>query len=114
MNDMKFALRQLLKNPGFTTVAVLMLALGIGANTTVFSWMRGVLLHPLRGIMEAERLVTLETLNVTGSYIDSSYPDFWDFREQAQSLAGVIALHDRPLSFGSDEHPERVWAEFVS
>src|SRR5262245_23893067 len=114
MNDLKFAFRQLLKNPGFTAVAVVTLALGIGTNTTVFSWMRGVMLHPLRGVPEAERLVTLESLNVTGGYIDSSYPDFRDYRDQARSLAGLIAFHDRPLSFGADDQPERVWAEFVS
>src|SRR6185503_11156696 len=114
MNDLKFAIRQLLKNPGFTAVAVLTLALGIGANTTVFSWTRAVLLHPLRGVADAERLVTLETLTAAGGYIDSSYPDFRDYRDQSQSLAGVIAFHDRPLSFGTDEQPERVWAEFVS
>ena len=114
MNDLRFAFRQLLKNPGFTAVAVLTLALGIGANTTVFSWTRAVLLHPLHGVAESERLVTIETLTAAGGYIDSSYPDFRDYRDQAQLLAGVIAFHDRPLSLGEDDQPERVWAEFVS
>jgi predicted permease len=114
LSDLKYAIRSLLKNPWFTAVVIVTLALGIGANTTVFSWARAVLLHPLRGVADAERLLTLETLTPAGGYIDSSYPDFRDYRDQSQSLAGVIAFHDRPLSFGANERPERVWAEFVS
>src|SRR5262245_7831958 len=58
MNDLKFAFRQLLKNPGFTAVAVLTLALGIGANTTIFTVAYGVLLKPLP-LPQSERLVNV-------------------------------------------------------
>ena len=60
MNDLKFAFRQLLKNPGFTAVAVLTLALGIGANTAVFSLVSALLFRPVTGVREADRLVAVD------------------------------------------------------
>src|SRR2546422_3620792 len=83
MNDLKFAFRQLLKNPGFTAVAVLTLALGIGANTAIFSVINGVLLKPLP-YPEPERLVTLwERSPQRGVEAERvSGPNYLDWREQ--------------------------------
>src|SRR5437773_7380864 len=67
MNDLKFAFRQLLKNPGFTAVAVLTLALGIGANTAIFSVVNGVLLKPLP-YLEPERLIMIFESNPKGGW----------------------------------------------
>src|SRR4030095_14979171 len=81
MNDLKFAFRQLLKNPGFTAVAVLTLALGIGANTAIFSVINAVLLK-LFPFPESDRLVWLAERgpNLGGGPI--SYPNFTDWRAQ--------------------------------
>src|SRR5262245_10561279 len=90
MNDLRFAFRQLLKNPGFTAVAVLTLALGIGANTAIFSIINGVLLKPLP-YPDPDRLVTLwerspqrgvEQERVSG-------PNYLDWRAQNSTLADL-------------------------
>ena len=87
MNDLRFALRQLLKNPGFTVVAVLTLALGIGANTVVFSVAKTVLFRPL-GFETADRLMWVRILNTqTGITEDRlSWRDIEDIRESTQSF----------------------------
>ena len=61
-SNLKYSVRSLLNTPWLTAVVVITLALGIAANTAVFSWTRGVLLHPLRGVADAQRLVSLETV----------------------------------------------------
>ncbi|HTH47049.1 MAG TPA: ABC transporter permease [Candidatus Limnocylindria bacterium] len=80
MNDLKFAFRQLLKNPGFTAVAVLTLALGIGATTAIFSVVSAVMLRPLP-FPESDRLLWLSEGNAQGNY-PISYPNFTDWQAQ--------------------------------
>src|SRR5438874_13503547 len=96
MNDLKFAIRQLLKNPGFTAVAVLTLALGIGANTALFSVVNGVLLRPLP-FREQERLVTLwESSPAQG--IDQqaiSPPSFMDWPAQGSGVEEMAFCRGR-------------------
>src|SRR5215510_13562491 len=102
MNDLKFACRQLLKNPGFTLIAVLTLALGVGANTAIFSVINGVLLRPL-SYHEPERIVTL--LNFGRGPVSPA--NFLDLRATSQSFeqmaaaeawGGTLAGADRPES----------------
>src|SRR5262249_43014498 len=89
-------------------------ALGIAANTAVFSWTRGVLLNPFRGVADGQRLVSLERVNPTGDHGGFSYPDFLDFRYSSRSLAGAIAFQQDHLALGNASEAERVWVEFVS
>jgi predicted permease len=113
---LKYSVRSLLKTPWLTAVVAITLAVGIAANTAVFSWTRGVLLHPLPGVADVGRLFAMETLPPAGggAYIEISYPDFRDYRDSSRSLAGAIAFQDRALSLGEGTQAELVWAEFVS
>src|SRR2546426_11847317 len=90
MNDLKFALRQLFKNPGFTAVAVLTLALGIGANTAMFSLVNGVSLKPLP-YPASNRLVSLsENQREQGQdFVNLTAPGFTDWRTQGTGFADL-------------------------
>jgi predicted permease len=114
IQDIRYAQRVLRKTPGATLVAILSLALGLAVNTTVFSWVRAVLLNPLPGVASPSRVVTIETVAPPGEMIDSSYPDYRDYRDRSTLLDGVIAFKERPLGLGADNRAERVWSLMVS
>ena len=110
--DLRYAVRQLIRSPGFTAVAVLTLSLGIGANTAIFSVVNAVLLRPLP-YPEPSRLVKLEERRANGAPNTVSYPNFLDWRKDG--ALGSMALF-RPLAFnvGGDDRPERVAGALVS
>ncbi len=114
LTDLRFALRSLLKAPGFALVTVLTLALGIGTTTTVFSWIERVLLNPLPGVVKSDRLVALETRGPSGDLMDTSYPDFRDFQARTNNLTGILVFKERPLNLGEGESAQRVWSQLVS
>src|SRR2546428_2705517 len=97
MNDLKFALRQLLKTPGFAAVAVLTLALGIGANTAIFNLVNAVLLRPM-AVQKPEEIVSMSaTTGPSGPPESSSYLDYLDFRDGSRDvLTGVAAVSGIP------------------
>jgi predicted permease len=113
-SELKYAVRSLAKTPWLTAVVVITLALGIAANTAVFSWTRGVLLNPFHGVADAQRLVALEIVYRGEDEGNASYPDFRDYRDSSRSLAGVIAYWIGPLSLENENQTERAWAQFVS
>jgi predicted permease len=109
--DLRYGIRMLAKAPGFTAVAVLTLALGIGGNATVFSWIRSVLLSPLPGVADADSLVAVETVMPNGEYHTSSYPDYRDYRDRNHVFSALIGfeLAGVDMSLRNDAPPERVW-----
>ena len=113
LQDVRFGVRMMLRNPAFSAVAVLTLAIGIGACATAFSWIDGILLQPLSGVADATRLVTLESLTPNGAMVPNSYPDFRDFRDHL-STVDVAVAHPAAFSVGPDGHGERMWGEMVS
>ena len=112
--DVGFGARMLRKNPGFTAVAILTLALGIGANTTIFSWVRSVLLNPLPGVASPERVVALETLATNGEWLATSYLDFRDLRDNCKLSQQMSVAKPMDLAVGNENALERVWGEAVS
>src|SRR5690349_14621442 len=90
LKDVRYALRSLRRAPGFTLAVVLTLGLGIGANTAIFSVVRGILLKPLPH-KEGDRLVYLRqsTSGLGGENIAFSVPEILDFRNAARSLGGI-------------------------
>jgi predicted permease len=104
LSDLRFAFRQLLKSPGFTAVAALSLALGIGATTTVFCWIQGIVLHPLPGVDRQEQMVVLTTIHDKQMWDTVSLPDLKDHRELKEVFAGIIGSQVTPacLTVGDD------------
>lgn len=115
VQDLRFGLRMLVKSPAFTCVAVLTLALGIGANTAVFTFVDALLLRPLRGVTQPDQLVQLGRQYPDKPYLsDSSYPDFLDYRDQNTVLSGVAAVAPRAFHLRIGDETERVEGEMVS
>src|SRR5258705_7551094 len=79
LRDLRYGLRTLARNPGFAAVAVLTIGIGIGASTTIFSWMRKIFLNPLPGATEPERVVATENTAPDGEPLSTSYLDFREF-----------------------------------
>ncbi len=104
-----------MKNPGFTVIAAVTLALGIGANSTIISWINATLLDPIPGIMHTADLVTVmrgePSEHPTPPF---SYPDYIDLRGANRSLAGLLAYHDDFVSLTGSGKPERIYGAFTS
>src|SRR6184192_1214997 len=113
MNDLKFAFRQLLKNPGFTAVAVLTLALGIGANTAIFSVINATLLRPF-AYENPERLIILQERNAGGGLQDASYLNFADWRRSTSFESMAAQREGESFNFSGLGEPERLQGQIVS
>ncbi len=113
--DVRYALRQLRKSPGFTITATAMLAVAICANSTVFSWIDGTMLRPIPGARDMGDLVSLQrgerNFSPTPPF---SYLDYRDLREQNHSFAGLLAYHNDWIALTGGAQPEPVYIANVS
>jgi putative ABC transport system permease protein len=115
LQDVRYAVRTLRRSPGFTAVAVAVLAIGIGANTAIFSVIDASRAHALP-YADAGRLVVLWG-NVQRARVErrgTSYPDFADWRARARSVEGMAAFDGQLLTLQGNDDPERIPTEFVS
>jgi putative ABC transport system permease protein len=115
MNDLKFAFRQLIKSPGFTLVAIATLALGIAANTAIFSVVDAVLLHPLP-YPESNQIVTVsQTVRSSGvSFDDASPANFLDWENQNSVFSAMACWSGWQANLSGGEEPERIRAAMTS
>ena len=113
MQDLKYGVRVLLKSPGFTVIAILTLALGIGANSTIFSWINSTVLNPVPGARDSAHLGELAA-GPDGDPSPLSYPDYMDLRAKNRSLSNMTVFSLWPMDLTGNDKPESVWGDFVS
>jgi len=111
--DIRYGARMLRKNPGFTAVAILTLALGIGANTAIFSVVSAVLLRPLPYANPQQLIVLRETTQSVGPH-SPSYPDFLDWRKQSRTFSQMAAINNREFNLSGVAQPENISGYAVS
>lgn len=108
--ELCFSFRTLLKTPGFVFIAVVTLALGIGVNSTVFTWLNATLLNPIPGLSHAGNVVAVNRNRAS----TLSYLDFQDLRDRTKSFSGMTAFTLWPLNLTGQAKPERVWGTLVT
>jgi predicted permease len=114
--DIRYGLRLLRRSPLFTATAGLSLAIGIGANTTIFSVATALLLRPLPGLADPSRLVDIGRTTDGGGFDTATYPNYKDLRERATTLSDLYAyrVEPVPVSFSDSGDAERIYGVPVS
>ncbi|HWG20792.1 MAG TPA: ABC transporter permease [Terracidiphilus sp.] len=115
IQDLRYAVRQLRQSPGFAITAVLTLALGIGANSTILSWISATLFNPVPGAARTGDMITIgrgeRTEHPTPPF---SYADFVDVRANAKSFSGMLGYHDDFMSITGGSTPERIYGALTT
>jgi predicted permease len=112
--DVRYSLRMIVKAPGYSAIAILTLALGIGANTTIFSWINSTLLNPIPGLANPQEVVALSLSRPSETSFPFTYPDVVAMRDGQTSFAGITASAPLPMSLTGKGNPERIWGTVAS
>ena len=113
-NDLRHAWRAIRRAPVLAAVVVGSLGIGIGVNTTVFSWVQAVVLRPLPGVEDAARYHLVEPLSDAGSHPGASWPEYLDLRARLTAVPELIAFRMTPFTVGAADHAERSYGLLVS
>ena len=112
--DVRYSLRMIAKAPGYAAIAILTLALGIGANTTIFSWINSTLLNPIPGLANPHEVVALSLSRPSENPFPFTYPDVVAMRDGQRSFTGITASGTAPMSLTGKGKPERIWGTVAS
>ncbi|HKQ74679.1 MAG TPA: ABC transporter permease [Blastocatellia bacterium] len=112
-HDLRFGVRRLIKTPGFAIIAILSLALGIGANSAVFSLVNMILFRPLP-LTNPEEVVSISVVGKDGALAAFSYPNYLDFRDRNEVLSGILVYRFAGLSLSRNGNNEKAWGYLVS
>src|SRR5262245_11231254 len=105
--DLRYGARMLLKSPDYTLIAVITLALGIGANSAIFNLVSAFIIRPLPGVPEAGRLIVPFEVDQDGARSNSySHPDYLDYRNRSQTLDGLLTRRQAQVVLGKGEQNE--------
>jgi predicted permease len=114
IKDIQYGFRNLVKRPSYAAIALITLALGIGANTAIFSLISTVLLRPLPGAHPEQLVEVYGTLHQGSDYTIQSYLNYKDYRDRNNVFSGLMSYRFAPMSLSHDNHNERVWGYLVS
>ena len=112
--DVRYSLRMIAKAPGYAAIVILTLALGIGANTTIFSWINSALLNPVPGLSSPREVVALSLSKPGDNPFPFTYPDVEAMRDGQRSFSAIAACNIAAMSLTGNGKPERVWGMVAS
>jgi predicted permease len=112
-HDLRFGFRRLIKTPSFALIAILSLALGIGANTAVFSLVNLIMFRPLP-VANPQEIVSVSAVGKDGELAAFSYPNYVDFRDRNEVLSGLLVSRFVAVSLSRNGNNEKVWGDLVS